>query len=93
MVNGDKKRFGRDKAEAGAAKQKRQSRYTEMCKAYMKANPTAKRCKLTDAQQDELKGMVSKVQGAINRQSDPNYKKTAADKKTIQKAYNKPKTS
>ena len=55
----------------------------------MKANPTAKRCKLTAAQDAELKGMVSKVQGAMNRQSDPNYKKTAADKATIQAAYNK----
>lgn len=93
MANGDKKRFGRDKAEASAAKAKRQTRYAQMCKAYMKANPTAKSCKLTDAQQDELKGMVTKTQGALNRQNDPNYKKTAADKKTIQKAYNKPKTS
>tara|TARA_R100001463_G_scaffold96695_1_gene151164 strand:+ start:620 stop:892 length:273 start_codon:yes stop_codon:yes gene_type:complete len=89
MPDDKKKRFGRDKAEAGAAKQKRQARYTEMCKAYMKANPTAKRCKLTAAQDSELKGMVSKVQGAMNRQSDPNYKKTAADKATIQAAYNK----
>ena len=90
MPDDKKKRFGRDKAEAGAAKQKRQARYTEMCKAYMKANPTAKRCKLTDAQQSELKGMVSKVQGAINRQSDPSYKPNRAkDKATIQAAYNK----
>lgn len=89
MPDDKKKRFGRDKASAMAAKEKRQARYTAMCKEYMKANPTAKRCKLTAAQDSELKGMVSKVQGAINRQSDPNYKKTAADKATIQAAYNK----
>ena len=93
MVNGDKKRFGRDKAAARAAKEKRQARFTSMCKEYMKANPKAKRCKLTAAQDAELKGMVSKTQGAMNRQSDPNYKKTAEDKATIQKTYNKPKTS
>ena len=93
MVNGDKKRFGRDKAEAGAAKKKRQARYAAMCKEYMNKNPTAKRCKLTPKQDAELKAMVTEVQGALNRQSDPNYKKTEADKSTIQKAYNKPKMS
>tara|TARA_R100001463_G_scaffold22202_2_gene53250 strand:- start:1 stop:279 length:279 start_codon:yes stop_codon:yes gene_type:complete len=90
----DKKRFGRDKAEAQQAKQKRQARFTEMCKAYKKANPTATKCKLTAEQETELKAMVSKVQGAINRQNDPNYVKTKEDKATIQKAYtNKPKMS
>ena len=89
MANGDKKRFGRDKAEASAAKAKSQTRYAQMCKAYMKANPTAKRCKLTDAQQSELRGMVTKTQGALNRMSDPQYVKTKEDKATIQAAYNK----
>ena len=93
MVTGDKKRYGRDKKAAEDAKQKRQARFSSMCKEYMKANPTAKRCKLTDAQKTELDGMVSEVQGAMNRQNDPNYKKTAADKAIIQKNYTKPKTS
>ena len=84
-----KKRFGKDKEAAAAAKQKRQAAYTSMCKEYKKANPDSKSCKLTAAQQAELKAMVSKVQGAMNRQSDPNYKKTEADKATIRAAYNK----
>lgn len=89
MIKGDKKNFGRDKAAAKAAKEKRQAKFTSMCKEYMKANPKAKKCKLTAAQDAELKGMVSKTQGAMNRQSDSQYVKTAEDKATIRKAYNK----
>lgn len=93
MVNGDKKRFGRDtKLKAKAAVKNRQARFASMCKDYMKANPTAKRCKLTDAQQDELKGMVTKVQGAIDRQSKEAYKPNRPqDKAIIQKEFNTPK--
>jgi len=85
-----KKRFGKDKKAAAAAKAKRQAAFASMCKEYKKANPDSKSCKLTTAQKAELEAMVSKVQGAINRKSDPNYPKTReADKATIQAAYNK----
>ncbi len=85
-----KKRYGKDKKAAAAAKQKRQAAFTSMCKEYKKANPDSKRCKLTTAQEAELKAMVSKVQGAMNRESDPNYPKTRkADKAIIRAAYNK----
>jgi len=85
-----KKRFGKDKKVAAAAKQKQQAAYASMCKEYKKANPDSKSCKITPAQKAELQAMVSKVQGAMNRKSDPNYPKTReADKATIQAAYNK----
>ena len=91
MPDDKKKRFGRDKASAMAAKEKRQARYTAMCKEYMKANPTAKRCKLTDAQKKELDGMVTDVQGAVDRQGKEAYKlNRPKDKAIIQGAgFNK----
>jgi len=91
MPDDKKKRlnFGRDKAEASVTKKKRQERFSEMCKEYMDKNPTAKRCKLTPKQDAELKAMVTEVQGALNRQSDPNYKPNRAKDKAIIKAkYN-----
>jgi hypothetical protein len=94
MANGDKdkKRFGRDtKLKAKTAVQNRQARFASMCKDFKKANPTAKRCKLTDAQKKELDGMVTDVQGAIDRQGKEAYKlNRPKDKAIIQGAgFNK----
>jgi hypothetical protein len=47
-----KKRFGKDKKAAGAAKSKRQAAFAAMCTEYKKANPNAKSCKLTAEQKE-----------------------------------------